>query len=184
MPTIQKYLENKKQENKESEDYERRLAEYQKRKEEEDEADLAEQDQRDSSERDARAQDDMGGHDEDGRPPDKPQPHKRKGHGKKKTKGEMEKEEMMDQMNMNKVDPITRAKKGAKGERRVSGDGSRSNKSLCSHPISPLSRSVIPQPVESFSSRTQIPKTLTLALQPLGHPTFSPILSHHLVRTD
>lgn len=46
-------------------------------------------------------------------------PHHRNKAGKEKSEGQMEKEQMMDQMNANKVDPITRNKKGPKGERRV-----------------------------------------------------------------
>jgi hypothetical protein len=46
-------------------------------------------------------------------------PHHRKATGKEKTEGQMEKEQMMDRMNANQVDPITRNKKGPKGERRV-----------------------------------------------------------------
>ena len=56
----------------------------------------------------------------EGQAADAKTPHKHKATGKEKSQGQLEKEEMMDKMNANKEDPITRSKKGPKGERRVS----------------------------------------------------------------
>jgi len=125
-PTVQQYKADKTTHDKEAEEYAQQLEAIRVRKEREAEEQRRIESQRRSVDTDhTRVNGDNHGHQRtpskvgEGKAANEKTPHHRKATGKEKTEGQMEKEQMMDRMNANQVDPITRNKKGPKGERRV-----------------------------------------------------------------